>query len=274
MFAPFAPFTPLRSEDTNNTNNRIVLNKFALEVKPGRLVNKNGNYYFALKHETKYTIYMYNKRNVRCDVKLELDGEHVGSWRIPAHNHIQISRPAKVDRQFTFVDEGSSVAQSTGAEVGKRENGLIKVTFKPEKEQHYSLEGITRGVKSMNFESGEMPLAKKKNSREMYPEEDCDMGFDLFDGAKANSEYSAGLTVLGGGTGQQFDTTSPLRDIDNDNITTINARLVVDKDRSGPYAGLRSGLRETPVPPPITDPDHQDPTHFPIHDEESRMLAK
>jgi hypothetical protein len=206
----------------------------SISADSARPFSKKGYNYVALSNGSTYAIVIHNNHDTRCDADVYVDGERVGGWVIPAYSSVKIERPADVARKFTFFEEHSSVAKSTGAVPGLESNGLINVIFKPEK--HYistypdyvtlsSQEKSTKtSVRSSTKPLSSRPLSSKPVSSGLSsPRRSIN---------ESLSKSKAGVTVLGDDSDQRFNEVPPLRDdqIDWPLSTEISLRLVV-KDR-------------------------------------------
>lgn len=176
--------------------------------------SRNRAPYVALRNNTEYSVVLGNNRRARCDVKLFINGKEVGSWRISPYSHITIERPLHSDRKFTFFSEVSDEALTAGSIVGDERNGLVKAIFYPEREYEERImanEGIRQQSLSPRSSASSM-LASSKSS----------------------SQYSSGVTLLGDRSDQIFGSTNPIRNIDQENITTLTIRLVVKNNNIHP----------------------------------------
>lgn len=224
----------------------VFLNGFVVEILPthGQDVDKftrDGAKYVGLDHGAEYKIKLVNNTNRRADVKVELEGEVIGKWRVDAHDFVTIERPADKARKFTFLSEMSMDAIDAGVVVGDNSNGLVVATFYPEKERVYetvSHSPVVNRRLSASSQSSAPSSAPSASLRSMSP---------------ASRSYESGATVLGDRSHQQFDTVRALNpdEIDWDAVTRIQLRLVSRKPRvirrSTPYP------RGTPYPDRIDE---------------------
>ena len=189
---------------------------------------RDGYEYVSLPSGSTYSLRLINNGNTRCDAVVMIDSTKIGSWRIPAGDSVTIDRPSHTNRKFTFVSEGSSIARQTGSRPGVEANGLIKIVFKPEKEQ-IALRSpkLTRAASSMSARSAApSTMARPASSQE---------------------RLSSGVTVLGDRSDQQFGQVAMLRDdqIDWQGVVEMNIRLVV-RDKQPRYIGLASSTADEP----------------------------
>ena len=88
--------------------------------------------YVNMKHNTKYTINLYNNKDVDCDAEVVVDGKSQGGFRVPKHGKIVLERPSHDTGHFTCYKLGTPEGESAQLVAGDN-LGLISVTFKPER---------------------------------------------------------------------------------------------------------------------------------------------
>lgn len=200
-------------------------NGFSVEIIPvdGQVsdFDRGGAEYVGLNNNTEYKIKLSNQRDTICDVDLDLEGKHIGKWRINAHDSIVIERPANISQKFTFFSETSMRADEAGVNVGGRNNGLLKATFYPKKT--YREEPVLV-QESISYRSS-MASSATQSMRRSSPR-----------------GFKSGVTLLGDYSDQEFGTTRPLRDneIDWSDKTTIYLRLVVRKSQPIHYRQIEN----------------------------------
>src|SRR3990167_4522523 len=104
-------------------------NSYSVVVPEGK---EHGGY-VELSHGQVYTVRLKNDRDVRCDVKLEIDGQDIGTWRLNSHEGLTLDRPAHDDGRFTFYKVGTPEAQKVNSETYSPNHGLVKAVFTPER---------------------------------------------------------------------------------------------------------------------------------------------
>ncbi|MCX6875949.1 MAG: hypothetical protein NTW21_19395 [Verrucomicrobia bacterium] len=114
----------------NHPKPTMNTNEFEVIIPEG---NNLGNGYVEMRHNTQYSLNLKNHRRVPCDAEVAIDGIHVGTWRIRERDEITVDRPVHDTGRFTFFEVGTEAARAAGI-AKNTENGLISVTFKPEKE--------------------------------------------------------------------------------------------------------------------------------------------
>lgn len=174
-------------------------------------INRDSDSLYAMKNKTKYEIELRNNGNRRCDAFVYIDGDFIGAWRINSFSSITLKRPAETDRQFIFVSEDSEESKMVGTISGAINNGLIKVEFKPEKRccfrEPYFLSCDCDSFGTMSDCCYNMSNSIPKSC---YNDE-------------------RGNTILGENTNQIFGKTEKIRHYDS--TTTINIRLIIDRNR-------------------------------------------
>jgi len=128
--------------------------------------DRNANEYYLLKHADKYKVLLDNPflADCKCSAKLEIDGYTMGEFVLhPNTNYNAIERPVNEAKLFTFLrmkfvkdaeaakkklvaakgDKSKLTLKErealefapldSGIESGRSQNGIVKVTYKPEK---------------------------------------------------------------------------------------------------------------------------------------------
>lgn len=151
--------TPVTKEVISTAPCNLMKNtEFEVEIPEGKA--QNGGY-VEMRHNTQYTVNLRNHRQVPCDAEVIIDGTHVGTWRVNARDEIRIERPVHDTGHFTFFELGTHEADR--AEISRQsENGLISVTFKPEKERDW-LEAAP--LSRPDFEAGATGLTGHSQQR-------------------------------------------------------------------------------------------------------------
>lgn len=221
--------------------NRISINGFSLSIlsngMSARKENIHGAYYFLLSHGSQYKLKLFNDHNTKCDAEIWIDDEKIGTWRINSHHDIVIERPSTINRKFVFLKENSCVANLAGINVN-RNNGLIKIVFKPEREYMLFNNNFDSNMGQSSFMGLCANNCMPKSSMSIQP-----LNYQF-------SNYSHGATALGNKSHQEFDTISPIYDVDSSNITTIMARLIIDESdyECKPLVSLKNTLNTTTYP--------------------------
>lgn len=93
-----------------------------------------GDGYVTLAHNTQYTLRLSNHSPRLADAEVFIDGQRVGEWRVKFYSDAVIERPVHDTGRFTFFRLGSEEASAAGLR-SSNDLGLIKVVFKPRKEE-------------------------------------------------------------------------------------------------------------------------------------------
>jgi hypothetical protein len=214
---------------------KVDLNNFKVEIlnsvnEKMDVMNIDGGNYVPLRHKTEYKIKLSNSRQTKCDATVYVDGEDIGTWRVTPFNTITLERTSDVKRKFTYVDEESKEAVLSGMQTGHRDNGLIRIVFKPEKQQMKVLQKKNYGMSSRARGGGFLSNGDSfglENSNESMQYKSMNMTKSK--GATSNN-MSSGGTLLGGSSHQEFSSTSRIQNYDTNNITEISLRLVTNND--------------------------------------------
>ena len=121
----------------------MYLNNFSLRIVGG---SERGGY-VDMSHGQKYCLQMRSYREERCDARVEIDGQHVGTWRIERRGTINVDRPSHDSGQFTFYRLGSEEGMQAALNGASPDLGLVKVTFTPEVQVSPVFHDISFGVK-------------------------------------------------------------------------------------------------------------------------------
>jgi hypothetical protein len=202
----------------------MYLNSFSVRIPEGQEIDGG---YIELEHNTQYRLVLRNARPTRCDARVEIDGKHVGTWRIHAQESITLERPAHDTGRFTFYQIGTSEAEVAGLVPGEPNLGLIKVVFTPE------LVPLQAPAPAIFRDLAGVEAAEGFGARSAKSD--------------VSGTHAPGGTGLSGHSQQQFVTVGVM-DLDYSQQTVIHLRLVSKLNQNQPRP-LTSFL--TPVPPPI-----------------------
>lgn len=210
----------------------MFLNNFSLRIVGGDEVPGG---YVQMQHGQTYQLSLRNDHSTRCDAYVEIDGKHIGTWRIGSHDSILIERPAHDTGKFTFYQVGSSEAQQVGqSSVAHQDRGLVKVVFTPEKAYappsfaHYVAPSAGYYTQYKSIDDDDVPQAAMSSNN-----------------TRAEKSVSSGVTGLSGHSNQTFSTVGALN-YDMNRQTTIFLRLVVVDNGPRPLTQY-----STPIPPSV-----------------------
>ncbi len=229
---------------------------FSCLIPEGR---EHGSGHVALEHGQIYQLRLGNHGPSRCDALVEVDGKSVGLFRINGYGTFQLERPSNDTGRFTFFRADSSEGQAAGAtETATVDRGLVRVTFKPEKQQTYyrpagpggfvprmgSVRPVRSGGPGGQSCGGQHgapyePEIKTCGSILGTTQTDSDVGGDM---------PAAGVTGLTGTSGQQFVTVAAL-DYDPTAEVVVTLRLVHEPRAAGVRKIVPSN--GNPIPEPV-----------------------
>ena len=245
----------------------IYSNNFMLEIldETGpieKIIYNNSNYY-SLPDGARYKLRLTNNNNVRADAHVWVDGIKVGVWRINGNSQLIIRRSLNSIDEFTFIRDGLVDTMSARIRRGGKDNGLVRVTFRPEKSSYYWNPRKPHHRNEMivpqcfSYTDSVTPYIKEHQK--------CIMNSDNF-ARYTNTNLSGHIedrTYRYGYNDHKPNRVVPLTDIDYENITTIYTRLIVDNDKTS-YRRKYMMLREaenTSRPPPRISLDHPNRPH-------------
>jgi hypothetical protein len=221
----------------------MYLNDFSVRVLEGR---EQPGGYVEMAHGQRYRLQLRNNRSVRCDARVEIDGQPVGTWRIDAHSTITLERPAQDDGYFTFYELGTPEAKS--AQIADDANtGLIAVTFTPE--MVCAIAWQWTGVTPREYPAPKVTFDDSHTAGRITlgggtvmsnTQSACNL-------SSVQCSYTAGGTGLEGHSGQTFGRAGAIT-YDYSQQTVIHLRLVGGGKAEGPRPLTQ---RSTPIPPRI-----------------------
>lgn len=228
----------------------VSLNSYSVEICPevgaSRISKTDESYYVEMPgNDCKYAIKMTNSHSTRCDAKVTVDDEHVGTFRISPYGTFRLERPTHSDRQFTFFIGGSKESRMAGYSAGAPSNGLVRVTFMPEKPRprrtfrKFGLENVeTHNLydeESFTYSSNCRGIPNSLSATQR--------------GFSTDSSFREGHSGLSGHSAQKFVDVGQL-DYDYANETTIMLRLVGSSSPDIVPIGTRS--KSTAYPEPVS----------------------
>lgn len=250
---------------------------------------KDGGVLVPLKKRSEYSILLKNGTDKRAEVEVFIDEESVGEVRLNDGKSINLKRWVDKNRAFVFVSDDSYSAWTSGAVKGAKENGLIRVVFKPEVKMvslissvgegyfpprspyrtpspYYSSPTLLMSAPSGGYSGAYSEQASRSTptaSFQSYSPPTLSMAApmtgSMLRSRSPTSEskaapFSSGVTVEGGRTSQSFTTVSRLN-TDKSKYVTITLRLVViEEDSSKPYRTLDAEYQDD-YPPPVSTRD-------------------
>lgn len=231
----------------------MYLNGYSVRIPEGS--EKEASGYVEMEHDTKYSLQLRNSKNTRCDAEVNIDGKHVGTFRLEAYGSMKLERSADDNRCFTFYlkdsEEGQEVELNS---ISKGELGLVQVIFRPEKRASTSM--LRKTI--VTYESSDtlgldddFIIGNPRGLTDSFgpaKTKGLTRGLDSISYCSAGPSYQAGGTGMSGHSNQTFQNVAALT-YDDELTSTINIRLVgIQRKTRGP---LKPVQKSTPIPPPV-----------------------
>lgn len=222
----------------------MQLGNYGLYIREGNYPVPEQTGYVALSHNTQYTIGLNNYSQLRCDAIVEIDGKHVGTWRLNKNSRIVIERHANEKRLFTFLKRDTQQGDEAGLnKVTKDDMGVVSVLFIPEKKVYRKPYNESLQTYGGDYTKGDFSKGVSRGG---------------IGGASVRKSFSAGGTGLSGESNQNFGIADEI-ELDHDNAVKISLRLIcVDETKTEPIIepledvrNMKSNKKETTVPLPI-----------------------
>lgn len=201
----------------------MYLNGFSVRITGG---SETTSGYVEMRHGQQYGIVLRNESGCPCDALVQVDGKHIGTFRIAERGGITLERPVGDCGKFTFYERGTAEAERAWlGGVCSEDLGLIAVTFRPGRTRPvpYSITTDTRDVQWTYTGTGTAATQCSTHNR------------------------AAGGTGLSGISSQQFYSVDVL-DYDHSRQTTIHLRLIAGSSEPRP---LMPVMNSTPIPPAV-----------------------
>lgn len=217
----------------------MKLDPFSVDIIGGQSANDG---YVVMKHNTQYQLLLINYSGQKCDVKIEIDGKQIGTWRIHSQSHLILDRPANDNGKLTFYQHGSVEGVMAGLEESE-ELGLITVTFKPEKVRNFP-------------KSSRVPplLNRRLNHTDHYKPQ----SYVAPQPQAAYSHSHNGGTGLSGASSQHFVRAERI-EYDPHTYRTIHLRLCTGTTSPRPLRNLNQSTKKSPVTTGFDDFDDDIP---------------
>ncbi len=191
-------------------SSRYARNGFEVHIVGATSHGSDG--YVRIDHDQTYSIMMSNANPLPCDVKVEVDGKSMGTYRIGAFGSTTLEGPPEEARRFTFFEAGSEEALYTDIVGDRRQNGEIRITFTPHSRRMRRQSRVNRGK---SFRSrGSVSFSA------MAPQS---LSVDSYAHRSANAHE--GATGLSGYSDQTFRTVGSVP-LDRSRSQTIGFRLI------------------------------------------------
>lgn len=248
-----SPARPGLQQDFKDAKqDEIRLGDFAVSIVEGEKIDGD---YFLLDHNQNYSIGMRNYCHRCCDADIEIDGKDMGTFRVPPYAQMVVERPAHDEGKFTFYELMSKEGNSVGLKANQN-LGLVRVTFRPEKEREFLLYGANPNETSnATLAMGEPPsgLGVGDDSTRLGASNPNRSAAPAETGALSNVNLPrAGGTGLAGKSDQKLENAEEI-EYDAHASVVIHLRLGarVKPVDTGPRE-LKPHPRSNKVPPPLS----------------------
>ncbi len=122
----------------------MKLGKYELRI--NGCVNEDTAGYVDMRSGASYSVIMKSSAAKRTAAELRIDGKNVGTFSLGAFSSAELERPLNENMKFTFYKTGSDgYVKSEAYKISKHDEGLVTVTFTPEKESQQP-ELLSKGV--------------------------------------------------------------------------------------------------------------------------------
>ncbi|CAH1261300.1 CFLAR [Branchiostoma lanceolatum] len=176
--------------------------------------------FVEMDHGSSYRIRLTNTHPRPCDAQLAIDGKEVGTWRLDPHQEVELERPEDEQMCFSFFSTRMAPAEA-GIRRGEEENGLVQVTFTPEKR----IEREERTVVKDPYRGGDM-VAGDDTASSDSSSQDEDEPFR----SDTPLNWSSGATALQGVSRQEFEQVEGEMERDEEAQVVMILRLVARTD--------------------------------------------
>ncbi|XP_078590714.1 uncharacterized protein LOC144870446 isoform X2 [Branchiostoma floridae x Branchiostoma japonicum] len=184
----------------------------------GRHYEIDGEEFVEMDHGSSYRIRLTNSHLSSCEAQLDIDGKDVGTWRLEPGQQVELERPEEEQMCFTFFSTRLAPPDS-GIRRGEEENGLVQVTFTPEKmrEERTKMKDPYRGGDQV---AGDDTSSSDSSS------DDEDEPFR----SDTPLNWSSGATALQGVSRQEFEQVEAEMEKDEEKRVIMILRLVARTD--------------------------------------------
>jgi hypothetical protein len=214
--------------------NGVQLNKYSVQVLADQVNNtvKNNKKYIMLPLHSEYKLLLNNYSYARCEVKIYVDGLHVGTWQMDGFSTMVIDRPwfspiNIVNGKFRFTNPYSDklFINSIQKKYDTVSNlGIIKVVFIPESSVSTKVDMCI---------PAKIPPATDNNNKLIEGiEEKFSYGNNYIKQKETNHNqiYRESHVNLG-----RYKGPKDIINIDEDNITVIILKLMIDSRFFTPF---------------------------------------
>lgn len=219
----------------------MIQNGFSIRVPEA---HEESGYAVLEKSGTQYKLALHNYGSQRCDVRIEIDGKHQGTWRLDVHQSAMLERPAHREEKFTFyaASDVENFAKAELDEIDSSVLGLIKATFTPEKvvRPFSSLKVVGMGLPSLDVDEAPIAMGAVAGGYMSTTSPSNQVSYSA-----GQRGLSAGGTGLSGHSNQHYGI-APEIEYNLAMQTVIHLRLALRTDEPKPLTSY-----STPIPPPV-----------------------
>ncbi|XP_066282953.1 uncharacterized protein [Branchiostoma lanceolatum] len=198
--------------------NYLETGGYRVGIVGGKHYEIDGEEFVEMDHGSSYRIRLTNTHPRPCDAQLAIDGKEVGTWRLDPRQEVELERPEDEQMCFTFFSTRMAPAEA-GIRRGEEENGLVQVTFTPEKrrEERTAVKDPYRGGDTV---AGDDTASSDSSSQD----EDEPFRSDT------PLNWSSGATALQGVSRQEFEQVEGEMERDEEAQVIMILRLVARTD--------------------------------------------
>ena len=248
-----------------------TLNGFSVSISEAQ--EETSENYIVLRHGQTFSLRLHNghKENGKCipaDAEVYVQGKYCGTFRVAAGQTIWLERPLNDTGKFTAYRNNTYEAKQAEIDPTSFDNGLIKVVWKPGREQPDFVRDVYKHV--VDYSRIERTWPQNWNYYDPSSTADYQTftDYNTTSGSCSTSCHSYTTTVnndvrscrsndclVGGGVGlsghsnQSFNEVQPLDYTDQE--TTIHIRIAFRDDGPRPIKAVHKVVYESKTPRPL-----------------------
>lgn len=246
----------------------VTLNGFSVSISEAQ--EETSENYIVLRHGQTFSLRLHNghKENGKCipaDAEVYVQGKYCGTFRVAAGQTIWLERPLNDAGKFTAYRNNTYEAKQAEIDPTSYDNGLIKVVWKPGREQPDFVRDVYKHVVDYSRIEWSQPDYYHLNWN-YYDPSTTTTDYQTFTDYNTTSCHSYTTStnlvrscrpndgLIGGGVGlsghsnQSFNEVSPLDYTDQE--TTIHIRIAF-RDGPRPIKAVHKVVYESKAPRPL-----------------------
>lgn len=243
-----------------------TLNGFGVSISEAQ--EETSENYIVLRHGQTFSLRLHNghKENGKCipaDAEVYVQGKYCGTFRVAAGQTIRLERPLNDDGKFTAYRNNTYEAKQAEIDPNSFDNGLIKVVWKPGREQIDFVRDVYRNVVDYpRIEWSQPPYYHIDWNYNNPSTTEYQIGYD-YNTTNCNTTNTVSYKrschsndgLVGGGVGlsghsnQSFNEVQPLDYTDQE--TTIHIRIAFRDDGPRPIKAVHKIVYESKAPRPL-----------------------